>query len=58
MTNNDGNRFTYDTPIVDVKPRHHYRINYDISSTGNGDFDISVDETLQQFNITKSSIGT
>ncbi|MDO5569916.1 MAG: DUF4493 domain-containing protein [Bacteroidales bacterium] len=52
MVNNDGKSFTLNTPITNVTARHHYKLNYDVSSTGGGDFDITFDPSLNQFNVT------
>jgi hypothetical protein len=52
MTNTDGKNYTLNTPIKNVTARHHYKLNYDVSQTGNGNFDITFDPTLNQFNVT------
>lgn len=52
LTNNDDRDFILPRKITDVTARSHYRINYDISTTGKGDFDIVLDPSTKEYQVT------
>jgi hypothetical protein len=48
VTNVKGNSYTTQDTVRNLKPRTHYRINYSLDTTGEGDFNISFDPTLNE----------
>lgn len=49
LTNTDDKSFTFPKNITDVKGRYHYKINYDVTNEGTGDFNITVDQTTHNY---------
>ena len=51
LTNTDGASFTLPGTVENVLPREHYRITYDIKTTGSGDFEIILDQSTKEYKV-------
>lgn len=59
LVNTKGEKFTLNNLIEDVKPCTHYHINYNLSSTGKGDFNITYDPSTNEYTFeVKLPLGT
>ena len=52
MTNADGKSFSYDKLITaNAQSRYHYKVTYDVTNEGTGDFTFTVDQTTYNYDI-------
>lgn len=52
VTNTDGKAFTFDKLITEkAEKRYHYKVNYDVTNEGNGNFNFTVDETTHEYEV-------
>lgn len=49
LINTDNNVFTFSKDIAEVKAQYHYKLNYDVTNEGTGDFNIIVDQTTNNY---------
>lgn len=49
LTNTDNKSFTYEKTITDVKAQYHYTIKYDVTTEGSGEFNITVDQSTNNY---------
>jgi len=52
LTNTDNKSFTHGKTIPDVQAQYHYKIKYDVTNEGSGDFHITVDQTTHNYIVT------
>lgn len=52
LTNTDGKSFTYEKQIAEIaQSRYHYKVKYDVTNEGTGDFTFTVDQTTHEYEI-------
>lgn len=49
LTNTDNKSFTLEKTISEVKAQYHYTIQYDVTTEGSGDFNITVDQSTHNY---------
>lgn len=49
LTNTDNKSFTLEKTISEVKAQYHYTIQYDVTTEGSGDFNITVDQSTYNY---------
>ncbi|MEG2791975.1 MAG: DUF4493 domain-containing protein [Odoribacter sp.] len=49
LTNTDNKSFVLTQKIPNVKARYHYNIHYDVTTEGDGSFNITVDQTTHNY---------
>lgn len=49
LTNTDNKSFTLEKTISEVKAQYHYTIQYDVTTEGCGDFNITVDQSTHNY---------
>lgn len=52
LTNTDGKSFSYEKKITEMaESRYHYKVKYDVTNEGTGDFTFTVDQTTREYEI-------
>lgn len=49
LTNTDNKSFTLSQKVTDIKAQYHYKFNYDVTNEGSGEFNITVDQTTNNY---------